>query len=90
MRVVGHGKAWEQAISSAARSFEPHYLNEAPTPIFQAVVELAAMGYLTALGKPFSASAVQAMVDSPMPPKKKTGKGDRQRLGLRLHLRLNR
>ena len=66
MRVVGHRKAWEQAISSAARSFEPHYLNEAPRPIFQAVVELAAMGYLTTLGKPFSAlNLLGGRVDPP-------------------------
>jgi len=31
--------------------------------------ELAAMGYLTRRGKPFSASAVRAMVDGPMPVK---------------------
>ncbi|MFZ0854612.1 MAG: recombinase family protein [Hyphomicrobiaceae bacterium] len=35
--------------------------------------ELAAMGHLTRRGTPFSASAVQAMIDGPMPAKSSTG-----------------
>jgi len=38
--------------------------------------ELAAMGHLTRHGTPFSASAVQAMVDGPMPERLAKGGGD--------------
>jgi hypothetical protein len=66
---LGPAEARPQVVLEAKRLRRASPLNGKRRSFRKISKELAAMGHLTSRGTPFSASAVQAMVEGPMPPK---------------------
>jgi DNA invertase Pin-like site-specific DNA recombinase len=68
-----HVEARPEVVLEAKRLRRASPLNGKRSSFRKISRELAAMGYLSARGTPFSASAVQAMVEGPMPEKRAQG-----------------
>jgi hypothetical protein len=64
-----HAEIRPEVVREAKRLHRASPLNGERRSFRRISEELAAMGHLTGRGTPFSASAVQAMVDGPTPPK---------------------